>query len=123
MSGNRLLKVAALTGTFAFSASSTLADTAPGGNFGYYHGPGMMWRDGGWGGFGMILGPIFMILVLVAIVAGVLYLLRMAGWQHPLHTSNQTNSDDRALSILKERFAKGEIDSAEFEERKRLLKD
>ncbi|MDA3859040.1 MAG: SHOCT domain-containing protein [Roseovarius sp.] len=64
----------------------------------------------------MVLGPIFMILILVGIVVGVIYVLRLfgvAGSSQPAH--------DRALMLLKERYAKGEIDTKEFEERKKLL--
>jgi len=84
-----------------------------------YHGHDMMWGDSQWGGFGMFLGPIFMILIVVGIVAVIIYLLRqpggagLAGGSHPAH--------DSALALLKERYAKGEIDSEEFAERKKLL--
>lgn len=87
----------------------------------YFHGHDMMWGGSQWGGFGMILGPIFMILIVVAIIAGTVFLVRyfggtaMTGGGHAAH--------DRALALLKERYAKGEIDSKEFEERKRLLAD
>ena len=37
-------------------------------------------------------------------------------------SANQNSSSDNALSILKERFARGEIDEAEFERRKQQLK-
>lgn len=36
-----------------------------------YHGHEMMWGDSQWGGFGMFLGPIFMILLVVGIVASI----------------------------------------------------
>ncbi|MBN8194772.1 hypothetical protein JI667_21985, partial [Bacillus sp. NTK074B] len=83
------------------------------------HGHDMMWGSDQWGGFGMVLGPIFMILILVGIVVGTIYVLRLfcvAGSGQPAH--------DRALMLLKERYAKyakGEIDTQEFEERKKLL--
>ncbi len=82
----------------------------------FYHGHGMMWGGGQWGGFGMVIGPILMILILVAIVVGVIYVLRLFG-------ANGTGqpAHDRALMLLKERYAKGEIDTKEFEERKELL--
>lgn len=90
----------------------------------YRYGPGMMWHDGYGGGYGMFFGPLFMILVLAAIVVGIVWLLRAmgalgtsAGAATPADTSN------KALDILKERFAKGEIDAKEFDERKRLLSD
>lgn len=87
----------------------------------YSHGHDMMWGGSQWGGFGMFLGPIFMILIVVGIVAGVIYLVRQFG--SPGLSGNSHLAHDRALSLLKERYAKGEIDSTEFEERKKLLAD
>ena len=81
----------------------------------------MMWGGGQWGGFGMVLGPILMILIVVGIVAGVIYLLRVFGVVGPVGSSQVTH--DRAMALLKERYAKGEIDSTEFTERKKLLAD
>ncbi|PUB08454.1 putative membrane protein [Yoonia sediminilitoris] len=89
------------------------------GGFGY-HEHDMMWNNSQWGGFGMVLGPIFMILIVVAIVAGIIYLLRLFGTAQ--NASSQV-AHDRALVILKERYAKGEIDTEEFSERKKLLID
>ncbi|QXT40985.1 SHOCT domain-containing protein [Gymnodinialimonas ceratoperidinii] len=60
-----------------------------------------------------------MILILVANVAGIIYLLRFFGVAGP--SSNGHVAHDRALAFLKERYAKGEIDSEEFVERKKLL--
>jgi len=89
---------------------------------GYYsHGHDIMWGGGQWGGFGMVLGPIFMILLVVGIVAGIIYLLRLFGMAGPASGSHVAH--DRALALLKERYAKGEIDSTEFTERKKLLAD
>lgn len=89
-------------------------------NSAYYQSGDMMWTNSQWGGFGMVLGPIFMILLVVAIVAGAVYLLRLfgVGGQSAAHGAH-----DRALLMLKERYAKGEIDSTEFAERKKLLAD
>ncbi len=83
------------------------------------HGHDMMWGSSQWGGFGMILGPVFMILIVVAIVAGAVYLLRLFGVAGSV--GNNHTAHDRALAFLKDRYAKGEIDSAEFAERKKLL--
>lgn len=84
----------------------------------YFWGHGMMWDSGNWGGFGFFLGPAFMVLVLVAIVAGILYLVRGLGQSSHQAQSDPTNT---ALAILNERFARGEIDLDEFEERRKQL--
>jgi putative membrane protein len=87
----------------------------------FNHGHDMMWGSSQWGGFGMVLGPIFMILIVVGTVAGIVYLLRLFGAAGPATSSHAAH--DRALVLLKERYAKGEIDSTEFAERKKLLAD
>jgi putative membrane protein len=80
----------------------------------------MMGWGGGW--YGMIFGPLFMILFLAVLIAAVVILVRWLGgsWQgtYPPHTSPPTRSP---IDILKERFARGEIDKAEFEDRRRVL--
>jgi putative membrane protein len=62
-----------------------------------------------------------MILIVVGIVAAIIYLLRLFGATGPATSSHVAH--DRALALLKERYAKGEIDSTEFAERKKLLAD
>ncbi len=86
----------------------------------YYYGPHMMGWGGGW--YGMILGPILMIVVLAATIALAMLLVRwLAGpWQSTNPTETAT-SRHTPLDILKERFARGEIDKEEFEERCRVL--
>ncbi len=82
-------------------------------NFGY----------GAMGGFGWIFMIVFWGLVLWAIIA----LIRggfgkghMCGHDH----GNDAHGKDKSpLEILKERYAKGEIDKKEFEERKKDLID
>jgi putative membrane protein len=81
------------------------------------HGPGMMW-DGGWGWM-MLLGPLMMILFVAAIIVLVVIALRWLGGQ-PTHGAGPP-AGRTPLDILKERFARGEIDKAEFEERRRVL--
>jgi len=83
----------------------------------YWYGHPMMWG----GGWGMIFGPIFMILMLAALIAAVVLVARWIGgpWQHAApHYPPLVRSP---LDILKERFARGEIDKDEFEERRRVL--
>lgn len=77
----------------------------------------MMWDYGGPGSwYGMILGPMMMIAFVVLTVVVIAWVLRASGlgWQ--------SGSQERtSLDILKDRFARGEIDRAEYEERKKLL--
>lgn len=91
-------------------------------DYGYFHGHGMIWGDH-MGGVGLLLGPLFMIIVVVAIAAAIVVLMRAFGVAGPSIQSVSGQSGNRALDILKERFAKGEIDAEEFNERKRQLSD
>lgn len=83
----------------------------------YPYGPRMMWWGGGWEG--MFFGPLFMVLVLAAVIAVVLLLVRRPGGSW--HSTMPPLSGRTALDILKERFARGEIDKADYEERRRVL--
>ena len=83
---------------------------------GPYHGP-HMW-DGGWHGW--FFGPIMMILFIAVAVVVIVLLVRWlggAGHGGALHGP----PGKTPLDILKERFAKGEIDKQEFEDRRRAL--
>jgi putative membrane protein len=76
-----------------------------------------MWGDG-WGG--MIFGPFMMILFVAAIVVLVVVALRwLRSTGHG--TAPQAPPGKTPLDILEERFARGEIDGEEFEERRRAL--
>jgi putative membrane protein len=81
------------------------------------YGPYMTWDHGWWG---MILGPIMMIGLIAIIVVAVALLVRWfggAGHQQAPHLP----PGKIALNILKEQFAKGEIDKQEYEERRQIL--
>lgn len=119
---NRVIVPSAVA-AFCVAATSAMAQVGeiPERGGGYYYGHDMMWGGSQWGGFGMVLGPIFMILIVVGIVAGIIYLLRLFGMAGPAVSSHAAH--DRAMLLLKERYAKGEIDSTEFAERKKLLAD
>ena len=96
-----------------FPATQALAQW--GDNRGWHMGPAMM---GGWsmGWFGGIFMMIFWVLVLVGLVFLIKWLIQ---------STNRAKSDagraNSALEILKDRYARGEIDTAEFEEKKRVL--
>ena len=80
----------------------------------YYGHP--MW-GGGWHGW--FIGPIMMVLFLAVAVALVVYFVRRAGAGNGLMTNDPPRNSP--LDILKERFARGEIDKTEFEERRKVL--
>lgn len=105
---------ARLVGAIPMVVLPALARAQPGGDT---YGTHMMW-DGGWPG--MIIGSLMMILFFAALVAVVVLVVRwLGGTGH--RSSPAATSDKTPLDILKERFARGEIDKAEFEERRRLL--
>jgi putative membrane protein len=86
----------------------------------YRYGPHMMGWGGGW--YGMIFGPLLMILFLAIVIALAVLLVRWLGgpWA-PTQSLPPTPSGPSPLDILKQRFARGEIDKKEFEERRRIL--
>ncbi|MGZ5828900.1 MAG: SHOCT domain-containing protein [Xanthobacteraceae bacterium] len=91
---------------------------------GWEYGYGHMWGGPMWGdrwGWhpGLIIGPIIMALVLIGIVALIVSLVRWFSHTHDRH--HNIGGGSRALDILEERFARGGIDKADFEDRRRLL--
>lgn len=70
-------------------------------------GPGMMWSWGGW------LSMIFMVIFWVLVIVGAIYLIKWltGNFQKSRDSSSGTN---RALEILQERYARGEISREEF---------
>lgn len=79
------------------------------------------WLTGSWGmgWFGLIVTLLFWILVILGIIALVRWFVRAAGEKNKLDTINGESS--RAMEILKERYAKGEISRDEFESMKKDL--
>jgi len=83
---------------------------AQGYGYGGYGEHPMMWGN-------MFMGPVMMILVIVVVAVAVVLVLRFSG----IGGGSGTEPRDNALAILNERFARGEIDKAEYEERKKVL--
>jgi putative membrane protein len=86
---------------------------------GYNDWHGRMMDHWGWGmgWFGGIFMIVFWILILIGLVFVIKWLVQSTRGAAP---SSRTESS-RALDILKERYARGEIDKQEFEEKKRDL--
>ncbi len=76
-----------------------------------------MW-GGGWGWGGMILGPLFMIVFLAVLVGVIVLVVRWLGGAAP---AAQVRGPRTALDILDDRFARGEIDKDEYEDRRLTL--
>ena len=78
-------------------------------------GYGHMW-EGGW--LGMGIGMIGMLLFWVLIILGIVVLVK---WLAGTQSSAAAPPAKGALDIVKERYARGEIDKEEFEQKKRDL--
>ena len=79
----------------------------------YGHSPGMM--GGGW---------IMMLVGLLLIGALLYFIFRQQNgvtYYGGQHQGNSLDTSNKALSILEERYAKGEIDTEEFQKRKTEL--
>jgi len=66
-------------------------------------------------GYGMFFGMIFWVLILVGIIALVIWVIQRSD------AVNVAPQKESALDILKKRYARGEIDKEEFEEKRKLL--
>lgn len=77
----------------------------------------MMFGDMSWGA-GMFLGPIFMILFWVLLIAGTVWLVLAISGQAG---QRQAPPRSAALAILEERLARGEIDVDEYKARKSAI--
>ncbi len=72
---------------------------------------------GGW--FGMIIMMLFWILIIV----GLVYLIKWLVVSLRAKDTRWQGRTSAALDILKERYARGQIDLDEFERRRRVLED
>lgn len=72
----------------------------------------------------MFFGLVFMLLLLAAVIGGIALVARWLGSPGNGGEPRQQPPQGRApLDILKERYARGEIDKEEFEERRRVLNE
>lgn len=76
----------------------------------------MMYGDWGYGGGTDIFDIVFMLLIMALIITVIIVLVRY---------SNKVggNKKDDVITILEKRFANGEIDKKEFEEKRKILGD
>ena len=83
--------------------------------FGY---PNMMggFYGGGMGWIGMVLGFIFFILVVIGIIFLIVWLVKRSN-----NPGVESRTDGKALEVLKERYAKGEITKDQFDIMKKDL--
>ena len=73
----------------------------------------MMFGEDGFHGF---FGGGFMWILWIVLVVVIIYVLKDV-----MGSSKPSSSEDDALEILKRRYARGEIDEAEYERRKKEL--
>ena len=79
-------------------------------------GPGMM---GAWG-MGWF-GIIFVILIVILVVVGLIIFLPQLKQKYKINEVKTPSGKSNAFEILKARYARGEIDKTEFEEKKKVL--
>jgi len=104
------LAMGSTVGLWISSASNAFAQWR---GYGWGHGPG------GMGGYGTgWFGGIIMVAFWIAVAIGIIFLIR---WLVVSTKGGVSGSEDSALEILKKRYARGEIDKKEFEQKKKDL--
>ncbi len=73
----------------------------------------------GWG----LVGMVGMLAFWVLVVGLIVYAVRGFGHTGPAPATPRRATGDRALALLRERFARGEIDEEEYQQRQRALAD
>ncbi len=81
----------------------------------YNYGPGYNFGHDMFSTFGAVLHLIFWLIIIAIIIRFIKRRKGTGDWRMFRHGGNS------AVEILKERYAKGEIDKAEFEEKKKVL--
>ena len=85
-----------------------------------YHGVHMTWNGGWW--YDMFFGPILIVILIGIVIAALVLLVRRLGGS-TTNTELSTPSIRDPLKILSNRFARGEIDKDDYEERRRILNE
>jgi len=80
--------------------------------------PNMMggFYGGGMGWIGMILGFIFFMLIIIGIIFRIIWAVKRS-----THSEIEDKTGNKALEVLKERYAKGEITKEQYESMKKDL--
>lgn len=82
----------------------------------------MMGHWGGFGGWGMGFGIIFMVLLWVLVVVGIAAMIRWLMLNSGGQGGRPPQPRDRTpLEIVQERYARGEIDREEYEQKRQDL--
>lgn len=87
--------------------------------YGWDHGGWMMGGSGGW----MLAGWLWMALVWLIPLLLLLALIKYLFGNSRQDAPRKENTEKSALDIVKERYARGEIDQEEFQKKTRDLKD
>ncbi|MFO7806901.1 MAG: SHOCT domain-containing protein [Candidatus Moraniibacteriota bacterium] len=87
---------------------------------------GMM-QGSGFGFFGALLGFMFTVIFWILLIVGIFYLVKYLTSRDKENgvagSEEKENSSQKAIDILKERYARGEIDKEEFDQKKKDLRD
>ena len=77
----------------------------------------------GWGVFGAIMSVLVWVVIIVVIVALVRRLVLGRRWMghHGMHGMHGMTGSGSAMETLRQRYAKGEINKEEFEQKKKDL--
>ncbi len=112
-SGKLPIAISAAFAVFTALGNAALAQPAEG----YFHGS-HMWEGGSHGWF---MAPFMMIVFLIFVVVIAFLIIRWFGGGH--RGGNRAGGSKLPHDILDERFARGEIDSTEYRERKSVLRE